>query len=193
MQSTDLCFRLPSEDLQQSIYQQASQQPASLFGSIAKHLQTILGGKLGVETQLFKANSFDPSSLMFTPPNLDINRLVPTGMDAKSDFRTDELFCFAPDTQQISKNPVFELIMTQAADGSFPWSDVIRTWFGDNRVNKVSTAIATWGEIAIATASAIFLLETEAPEHIDEWRLAVKKAKQWLASHCPTLDIKTLL
>lgn len=74
---------------------------------------------------------------------------------------------------------VFDLLMTQKADGRFERSPVLDAWLGSERVGKLAALVAQHGEAAI-TAVVVALLAREAPERESEWRPAVAKAERWL-------------
>jgi Ca-activated chloride channel family protein len=86
---------------------------------------------------------------------------------------------------------VFDLLMTQKADGRFERSKELDAWLGV-RVAKLESAIHTHGDAVVCTAVVIALLEAEASERESEWRPAVTKAKAWLVGK-PEVDATVLV
>jgi len=75
---------------------------------------------------------------------------------------------------------LFELLMTQQADGSFRLSPILQQWLGQ-RWPAVKVAAEHHGEALVATAVVVALLAQEASDRADEWGPAVAKAQHWLA------------
>ena len=75
---------------------------------------------------------------------------------------------------------LFDLLMTQQADGSFRLSSVLQYWLGP-RWRAVKVAAEQHGEALVATAVVVQLLAQEAADRADEWGPAVAKARYWLA------------
>src|SRR5262249_14225055 len=75
---------------------------------------------------------------------------------------------------------LFELLMTQQADGSFRLSPVLQQWLGQ-RWLAVKVAAEQHGEALVATAGVVALPGGEAAGRADEWGPAVAKAQHWLA------------
>ena len=86
---------------------------------------------------------------------------------------------------------LFELLMTQQADGSFRLSPVLQHWLGQ-RWQAVKAA-AHHGEALVATAVVVALLAQEAADRADEWGPAVAKAQRWLAQQGHSIAVETLL
>ena len=63
---------------------------------------------------------------------------------------------------------LFELLMTQQADGSFRLSPVLQQWLGQ-RWPAVKAAAEHHGEALVATAVVVALLAQEAADRADEW------------------------
>ncbi len=91
-----------------------------------------------------------------------------------------------------TEDRLYELLMTQAADGSFPLGEVLRRWL-DEDLAGVERAASEHGEAVVATAVAVALLERDAGDRIDEWRPAARKARQWLARQGVEFDACQLL
>jgi Ca-activated chloride channel family protein len=87
---------------------------------------------------------------------------------------------------------VFELLMTQQADGSFRLSPVLQQWLGQ-RWPAVKAAAEHHGEALVATAVVVALLAQEAADRTDEWGPAVTKAQHWLAQQGHHIQVETLL
>ena len=87
---------------------------------------------------------------------------------------------------------LFELLMTQQADGSFRLSPVLQQWLGQ-RWPAVQAAAGHHGEALVATAVVVALLAREAANRADEWGPAVAKAQHWLAQQGQHIAVETLL
>lgn len=87
---------------------------------------------------------------------------------------------------------LFELLMTQQADGSFRLSPVLQQWLGQ-RWPAVDAAAEHHGEALVATAVVVALLAQEAADRADEWGPAVAKAQYWLARQGHHIAVETLL
>jgi Ca-activated chloride channel family protein len=87
---------------------------------------------------------------------------------------------------------LFELLMTQQAEGSFRFSPVLQQWLG-RRWPAVKAAAEHHGEALVATAVVVALLAQEAADRADEWGPAVAKAQHWLAQQGRHIAVETLL
>src|SRR5262245_32813739 len=87
---------------------------------------------------------------------------------------------------------LFELLMTQQADGSFRLSPVLQQWLGQ-RWPAVKAAAEHHGEALVATAVVVALLTQEAADCADEWGPAVAKAQHWLAQQGHHIPVEALL
>jgi len=87
---------------------------------------------------------------------------------------------------------LFDLLMTQQADGSFRLSPVLQRWLGQ-RWPAVKAAAAHHGEALVATAVVVALLTQEATDRADEWGPAVAKAQHWLAQQGRHIAVETWL
>jgi len=88
---------------------------------------------------------------------------------------------------------VYELLMTQRADGSFPRSSVLTQWLGAARSAALDAACKAHDERLVLTALVIALLTREAPERDSEWRPALNKAKAFCAKLGGDFDAAVLL
>lgn len=86
---------------------------------------------------------------------------------------------------------VFDVLMTQRADGRFERSGALDAQLGD-RASELDAAVAAHGE-GVITAVVIALLEREAPEREAEWRPAVDKARRYLATLTLGFDASSIL
>jgi Ca-activated chloride channel family protein len=75
---------------------------------------------------------------------------------------------------------LYELLLTQKADGSFAWSSALREWLAPIPA-EVEKALSTHGEAVVATVLALALLERDEAVREEQWRPAAKKARAWLA------------
>jgi hypothetical protein len=87
---------------------------------------------------------------------------------------------------------LFELLMTQQADGSFRFSPVLQHWLGQ-RWPAIKAAAEHHGEALVATAVVVALLAQEAADRADEWSPAVAKAQHWLAQQGHHIQVEALL
>ena len=87
---------------------------------------------------------------------------------------------------------LFELLMTQQADGSFRLSPVLQHWLGQ-RWQAVKAAAEQHGEALVATAVVVALLAQEAADRADEWGPAVAKAQRWLAQQGRHIEVEAWL
>jgi Ca-activated chloride channel homolog len=87
---------------------------------------------------------------------------------------------------------LFELLMTQQADGSFRLSPALQQWLGQ-RWPAVKAAAEHHGEALVATAVVVALLAQEAADRADEWGPAVAKAQHWLAQQGHHIQVEALL
>ena len=87
---------------------------------------------------------------------------------------------------------LFDLLMTQQADGSFRLSAVLQHWLGQ-RWQAVKAAAELHGEALVATAVVVKLLAQEASDRADEWGPAVAKAQRWLERQGPHIAVEALL
>jgi hypothetical protein len=79
-----------------------------------------------------------------------------------------------------AEDRLYELLLTQKADGSFPLSPVLGEWLG-SALAAVEEAAARYGEAVVATSLALALLERDEAKRRDEWRSAAEKARGWLS------------
>jgi len=87
---------------------------------------------------------------------------------------------------------LFDLLMTQQADGSFRLSAVLQHWLG-SRWQAVKAAAEQHGEGLVATAVVVALLAQEAADRADEWGPAVAKAQRWLAQQGRHVEVEAWL
>jgi hypothetical protein len=87
---------------------------------------------------------------------------------------------------------VFDLLMTQRADGSFATSATLATWLGSERAEWMAQAIESHGAAVVVTTVIIALFEREEPTRQSEWRPAVRKATTWLQKQARTFDAACL-
>lgn len=87
---------------------------------------------------------------------------------------------------------LFELLLSQQADGSFRMTAILEIWLG-TRVGAVKQAIATHSEALVVTAVVVALLAKEASARQAEWTPAVRKAKRWLDKQGQEFDAGALL
>jgi hypothetical protein len=87
---------------------------------------------------------------------------------------------------------LFELLMTQQADGSFHFSPALLHWLGA-RWPAVQAAARQHGAALVATAVVVALLAQEAADRTDEWAPAMAKARHWLAQQGRHIAVEAFL
>lgn len=92
----------------------------------------------------------------------------------------------------VSTDRLYDLLMTQNADGSFPFSSVLVDWLGAAH-GEAKKAMNTHGEAVAATALVIALLERGEVARGDEWGPAARKARAWLKRQKSTFDARAVL
>jgi Ca-activated chloride channel family protein len=90
-------------------------------------------------------------------------------------------------------DPVFDLLMTQRADGSFATSPILTSWLGKERHKRMCEACAAVDEALVVTCVVIALLEREAADRASEWSPAMVKARAWCARQQGSFDVKAVL
>lgn len=92
-----------------------------------------------------------------------------------------------PASPPVATDWVVALLLTQRPDGSFPWSDALRTQLGA-RAARLERAAETHGEALAVTTVVVALLAAEAADRRDEWLPAVTKARRWLSRQPSPFD-----
>jgi Ca-activated chloride channel family protein len=85
----------------------------------------------------------------------------------------------AEGSPELPSDRVYDILMTQRADGAFVLSQELTQWLGDGWA-RVREAMQRHGEELVATAVVIALLARDEPQRESEWRPAVTKAQAWL-------------
>ena len=85
----------------------------------------------------------------------------------------------APPDELVPSPPdrLYDLLMTQRADGSFPLSRVLSDWLGSARSERLRQACAQHGEALVVTSVAMGLIARDEPERASEWTPALSKAR----------------
>jgi hypothetical protein len=83
---------------------------------------------------------------------------------------------------------LYDLLMTQRANGSFAESPALLALLGAERLARWTQARASADERIAITSLVVRLLEREHSAREAEWRPAVRKAKAWLAKQSTTFD-----
>ena len=86
-----------------------------------------------------------------------------------------------------STDRLYDLLLTQRADGSFLLTPALESWLG-NRAKQVREEAKKRGEALVATAVVVALLATEMADREGEWKMGVEKAKKWLAKQGEQVD-----
>ncbi|MCB9593028.1 MAG: VWA domain-containing protein [Sandaracinaceae bacterium] len=116
----------------------------------------------------------------------------PAASPAPRPMREAPMDMMMADAPAEASDRVFDLLMTQKADGRFERSRELDAWLG-GRAAALVAAIAAHGEAIACTAIVLALLEAEAPERRSEWTPAADKARGWLAKQGTTPDGSALL
>ena len=124
------------------------------------------------------------------PPPLPSPAPMPTGSDGFAGSLSESKR--APELGRGASDRLFELLLSQRADGSFPLSKILEIWLG-TRIGAVKAAIAEHGEALVVTSVVVALVGTEARSRQAEWTPAVRKAKRWLAQQAVAIDGAGLL
>jgi len=88
---------------------------------------------------------------------------------------------------------LFDLLMTQRAEGSFALSRELDALLGSARAARVKAEVASAGETLVVTSVVVRLLEREHASRASEWRPAVDKAKAWLAKQAGKFDAQSIV
>lgn len=110
----------------------------------------------------------------------------PAGLaDAKFayDASDDDVQLHAEDAPDV----LYELLLTQRADGSFALSAGLLQRLGD-RADAARAQAARHGESVVATALVLRWLEDHQAARRDEWLAAATKARAWLARQAASFD-----
>jgi Ca-activated chloride channel family protein len=110
--------------------------------------------------------------------------------EAVAELAMDD-FADAPALEE-SADHLFDLLLSQQADGSFRFSAALERWLGA-RLGKVKAAAAQDGEALVVTAVVVALLEKEASHRRAEWATAARKATRWLDQQPGRFDAAALL
>lgn len=87
---------------------------------------------------------------------------------------------------------LYDLLLSQQADGSFPLSAALQTWAGDALWDQARAAAASHDPALVATVLALHVLETQARSRRDEWSSVADKARRWLAAQGSQLTIEDI-
>jgi Ca-activated chloride channel family protein len=112
---------------------------------------------------------------------------APMAADGEEDFGS-----LAAERDAAPVDRVFDLLMTQRADGGFAHSATLAAWLGSERAEWMTQAIASHGDAVVVTTVIIALFEREEPTRQSEWRPAVRKAIAWLRKQPRTFDATPL-
>lgn len=85
----------------------------------------------------------------------------------------------APAPASQDSDRLYDLLMTQWADGSFLLSPVLEDWLG-TALTGVREAAGQHGEALVVTAAVLAILERDEAAREDEWRPAARKARLFL-------------
>lgn len=108
------------------------------------------------------------------------------------------------DAQPGGQELLFDLLLTQQANGSFLLSPVLLRWLGQHlaaqhgasgaqqRQEKIREAARARGEAVLGTHLALWLLHEQARDRRAEWEVAARKARRWLEGQ-PAVDLDALL
>jgi Ca-activated chloride channel family protein len=102
---------------------------------------------------------------------------------------------FAPPAAKAreTSDGLFDLLMTQRAEGSFVLSRALDALLGTERAARLKAAAATASETLVVTSVVVLLLEREHDARASEWRPAIDKAKAWLAKQPTKFDAQSVV
>lgn len=86
---------------------------------------------------------------------------------------------------------LYDVLLTQAADGHFPASRALTAWLGAHATTFEGIAARIGSDVAW-TLCTLAYLEIDAGTRGDEWRAAAEKARSYLARVSATLDVAGL-
>jgi hypothetical protein len=118
-----------------------------------------------------------------------------TGGSDGQDEPMPDLTVDAPPAASAFEAPdrLFDLLMTQRADGSFPVSPVLRDWLGSERAERMSKACAQHGEALVVTSVVIELIQLDEARRASEWTPALAKARGFCAKQVAPFDPAAIL
>jgi Ca-activated chloride channel homolog len=95
----------------------------------------------------------------------------------------------APARAPAPSDRLYDLLMTQRADGTFPRSPALIAWLGPDRKQRLDAALkANTDERLVLTALVVLLLERECSDRVAEWKPALAKARAWLGKQAASFD-----
>lgn len=142
----------------------------AVFGKRAKRAEAAASG--GFADALAEAPAAAPLAQASAPRAFDLE-----GADG---FLAEEASADALDV-------VFELLMTQRADGSFGWSSAFEAFVGDaDAVDAARTLASRFEPRVVVTAYVVAWLQRFHSARAAEWRAASAKASSWLAAQADT-------
>jgi Ca-activated chloride channel family protein len=85
-------------------------------------------------------------------------------------------------------DPLFDVLMTQTAGGSFKLNPALAKWLGAERMKRLAPHLQALDEAIVVTSVVIAILERDHADRESEWRPAVTKARGWLARQSASFD-----
>ena len=82
---------------------------------------------------------------------------------------------------------LYDLLLTQRANGTFLLTPALESWLGD-RARRVRKEVEKRDEALVATAVVVALVAAEMADRREEWKMAMEKAKKWLAKQAEQID-----
>jgi Ca-activated chloride channel family protein len=168
-------------------------------GHGGQHVNMTFGGRPSPRTGA-RGMAYPAPAAAMAPPPMRAGGPPPPMRPAAAPLSSSRRGLHAPPAPQAGPakgagavDPLFEVLMTQRADGSFPRSREVAGWLGADRTRRLDEAIAAAGEAVVVTAVVVALLERDHRDREAEWRPAVAKAKQWLAAQGATFDPAPIL
>ncbi len=170
----------PMMDFMEMEAERATPAPARRGGSVMDRARSFIGGLFGDEGGGEKAKEArreraDGGPRYEAAPELE---------------ECDEALESPPASGAGSLDAMFDLLMTQRADGAFVDSAALRRWVDGA---KLEAAAKQHDALAAATAAALAVLERHFGGHREEWEVASDKATAWLKRHGVSLGGEALL
>ena len=147
-----------------------------------------VGGVANAVSQAFGSGRGGGGSDDEAPPARRARAAAPPAAKAGMAKEMAELASPAP--AEVSDR-LYDVLLTQAADGSFALSPALLSWCGAD-ADKVREAARQHGEARVATALVLFVLARDEAGRQEEWRAAADKARAFMA-RAGDFDVAALL
>jgi Ca-activated chloride channel family protein len=158
---------LPSSPAKKSVMERAASALGGLFG----------GGGEGSAPSRRQESLSKPNIHGMDSMEAEEDRFYAAAPVVMDSMELDDMEEAAPAPEPLDR--LFDVLLTQQADGSFKLSAPLLAWLGA-RAKAAQQAAQQHGEALVATALVLALLEREASSRKDEWEGAARKARRWM-------------